>query len=90
VVQYFDVNSGAARYQVRVAGAQAAKGSKPVQAEWTANDRFPTRRLDGGSSTRFILPNVALKTGDRIVVEGIPDAAETAALDYVEIRRAER
>jgi alpha-glucuronidase len=86
VVQYFDVNSGAARYHVRVAGAQAAKGSKPVQAEWTANDRFPTRRLDGGSSTRFILPNVALKTGDQIVVQGIPDAAETAALDYMEVK----
>jgi hypothetical protein len=26
-----------------------------------------------------------LKTGDRIVVEGTPDAAETAALDYIEI-----
>jgi hypothetical protein len=26
-----------------------------------------------------------LKTGDRIVVEGAPDAAETAALDYVEL-----
>ena len=86
IVQYFDVNSGAARYQVRVAGAPG--GGKPVQAEWTANDRFPTRRLDGGSSTRFILPNVALKPGDRIVVEGIPDAAETAALDYIEIKKA--
>jgi hypothetical protein len=70
-----------------VAGAQP--GGKPVQAEWTANDRFPTRRLDGGSSTRFILPNVALKTGDRIVVEGIPDAAETAAIDYVEMKRVD-
>ena len=86
-MQYFDVNSGAARYSVRLTGAPAAKGGKPVHAEWTANDRFPTRRLDGGSSTRFILPNVALKTGDQIVVEGIPDGAETAAFDYLEIRK---
>ena len=43
------------------------------------------RKLDGGSSTRFILRNVALKTGDRIIVEGTPEGAETAALDYVEI-----
>jgi alpha-glucuronidase len=87
VVQYFDVNTGAARYQVRVAEAQ---GDGAVRAEWTANDRLPVRKLDGGSSARYILRNVALKTGDRIIVEGTPDAAETAALDYVEIRKAER
>ncbi len=84
VVQYFDVNTGAARYQVRVAEAQ---GDGAVRAEWTANDRLPVRKLDGGSSTRHILRNVALKTGDRIIVEGTPDAGETAALDYVEIRK---
>jgi hypothetical protein len=31
--------------------------------------------------------NVALKTGDRIIVEGTPEGGETAALDYVEILR---
>ena len=72
VVQYFDVNTGAARYQVRVAEAQ---GDGAVRAEWTANDRFPMRKLDGGSSTRYILRNVALKTGDRIMVEGTPEGA---------------
>ncbi len=29
-----------------------------------------------------------LPAGDEIVVEGIPDGAETAALDYIEIRAA--
>jgi alpha-glucuronidase len=78
IVQYFDVNTGAARYRLRV-------GDRVV-AEWTAADRFPTRKLDGGSSTRFIAPDVALATGDRIQVEGFPDAGEHAALDYVELR----
>jgi alpha-glucuronidase len=82
VVQYFDVNTGAARYQVRVDGTPPA--------EWTADDRLPVRKLDGGSSTRYILRNVALKQGARITVAGVPDAGETAALDYVEIRNAER
>ena len=77
IVQYFDVNTGAARYRVRA-------GEK-VLAEWTANDWFPARRLEGGSSTRKIIPNVMLSGGDVIVVEGMPDAGETAALDYIEV-----
>ncbi len=81
-MQYFDVNVGTARYSVNILGA--AKGTP---AEWTADDRFPTRKLDGGSSTRFILPNVQLQPGDRIVVEGVPQGEETAALDYVELRK---
>jgi alpha-glucuronidase len=82
IVQYFDVNVRTARFSVSTLGA--AKGTP---AEWTADDRFPTRRLDGGSSTRFILPNVQLQPGDRIVVEGVPQGEETAALDYVELRK---
>lgn len=79
-VQYFDVNTGAARYRVRV-------GDR-VLDEWTANDRLPTRRLDGGSSSRRLVRGVDLRDGDAIVVEGMPDAGETAALDYIEVRKA--
>jgi alpha-glucuronidase len=82
VVQYFDVNTGAARFELRIGDAS--------RAQWIADDRLPVRKLDGGSSTRYILRNVELKAGDRIVVEGTPESAETAALDYIEIRRAER
>jgi len=95
IVQYFDVNTGAARYSLRAGTAGRSASAAPDQsaasarqAQWTADDRFPTRRLDGASSTRFILPDVALKPGDSIVIEGTPDGAETAALDYVEIRKA--
>jgi alpha-glucuronidase len=76
-IRYFDVNTGAARFRVRV-------GDRTL-AEWTASDRIPTRRLDGSSSSRYVIRDVSLNAGDTIVVEGIPDAAETAALDYVEI-----
>lgn len=82
VVQYFDVNTGAARFRARI--------GERVIGEWTASDRLPTRRLDGSSSSRRILFDVALKTGDTITIEGVPDAAETAALDYIEIQPAGR
>jgi alpha-glucuronidase len=83
VVQYFDVNTGAARFRVRA-------GDRTL-AEWTASDRIPTRRLDGSSSSRYVVRDVALAAGETIVVEGIPDGAETAALDYIEIQpHAER
>lgn len=82
VVQYFDVNTGSARFRLRV-GAR-------IVAEWIAADRFPTRKLDGGSSTRYVAKNVPLNTGDRIQVEGVPDGAETAAVDYLELRAAPR
>ena len=55
--------------------------------EWTANDRIPSRRLDGGSSSRYVIAGIALKPGDVIEIEGTPDGQETAALDYIEIRK---
>jgi alpha-glucuronidase len=82
VVQYFDVNTGAARFRVRV--------GERVIGEWTAADRIPTRRLDGSSSSRRTFRDVALQKGDPITIEGTPDAAETAALDYIETGPAGR
>jgi alpha-glucuronidase len=82
VVQYFDVNTGSARFRVRV-------GDR-VLGEWTASDRIPTGRVDGSSSSRHVFRDVVLVGNDQIVVEGIPDAAETAALDYIEIRPSGR
>ena len=77
-VRYFDVNNGIARYRVRVSGQ--------LVGEWTAADRVPSRRIDSGSSARRILEGVALRGGDEIQVEGVPEGGETAALDYIEIR----
>lgn len=78
-VQYFDQNNGAARYRLTVAGQ--------VMDEWVASDRVPTRKIDGSSSTRRLTTGIALRTGDEIRIEGVPDGGETAALDYLEIVR---
>jgi alpha-glucuronidase len=79
-VQYFDVNNGAARFQVFV-------GNQLV-AEWSADDRVPSAKIDGGSSARHLIRGLALRPGDEIRIEGKPDARETAALDYIEIQPA--
>jgi alpha-glucuronidase len=78
VVQYFDTNNGVSRFRVRV-------GNQIVD-EWTAADHVPTRKIDGSSSARRVITGLALRPGDTISIEGNPDGAETAALDYVEVR----
>jgi alpha-glucuronidase len=77
-VRYFDQNNGVAHFRVWVAGRQVD--------EWAAADRFPTRKIDGSSSTLRVISGIALRGGDEIRIEGMPDGGETAALDYVEIR----
>jgi alpha-glucuronidase len=76
-VQYFDQNNGAARYRLFVAGQ--------LVDEWVAGDRVPTRKIDGSSSTRRLASGIALRPGDEIRIEGMPDGEESAALDYVEV-----
>jgi alpha-glucuronidase len=77
-VEYFDQNDGASRYRVLV--------GKQVVDEWTASDRLPTRKMDSTSSTRRVISGIALRPGDEIRIEGVPDKTEPAGLDYVEIR----
>lgn len=76
-VQYFDLQGGAAKFRLLVNGQEAAA--------WTADAQLPSPRPHGDNSTRFTAHGVALKAGDKIVVEGTPDAKDHAALDYVEI-----
>ena len=61
-------------------------GNQPIE-DWLADDRLPSRipQPDGASSTRRLVSGVALRTGDEIRIEGVPEAPETAALDYVEV-----
>ncbi len=79
-VQYFDQSAGVSHFKLFV-------GSQMVD-EWSADDRVPERRtkVDSSSSTRCTITGVALRKGDEIRIEGIPDGAEHAAIDYVEIR----
>jgi alpha-glucuronidase len=77
-VEYYDQNNGAARFRVAVNGQTVD--------EWIAADHVPSRKIDGSTSTRRTIPGLALRPGDEIRIEGIPDGGESAALDYVEIR----
>lgn len=76
-VQYFDLNSGVSRFRLWV-------GNQLID-EWAAADHLPARKIDGSSSSRRVIPGVALRPGDQIRIEGRPDGRETAALDYIEI-----
>jgi alpha-glucuronidase len=76
-VQYFDMPDGVARYKVLV--------GKQVVDEWSAADHIPARHLDAGASSRRIIAGIALRPGDEIRIEGVPDRTDPAALDYIEI-----
>jgi alpha-glucuronidase len=76
-VQYFDLQGGAARFTFSVNGQSIVA--------WPADGEFPSRHLHGDNSTRYVVRGVMLKPGDVIRVEGTPDGADPAALDYIEI-----
>jgi len=77
-VRYFDQNDGVSRFRVLVADQ--------LLDEWVADDNLPTRRIDAHSSTRRKIVGVALRSGDEVRIEGLPQGGERAALDYVEVR----
>ena len=81
--QYFDLQGGTAQFTLTVNG-------KPVGTDstWQADATLPSSRPDGDNSTRHIVRNVELKTGDTIRVEGTPDGNDHAALDYIEVQPA--
>jgi alpha-glucuronidase len=79
-VQYFDLQSGAAKFSLVVNGAGVAS--------WTAGAMLPSRRPNGDNSTRFTARNVELKPGDVIRIEGSPEGSDPAALDYIEVAHA--
>ena len=76
-IEYFDQNNGVSKYQVFV-------GNQLVD-EWLADSSLPATAPNGDSSTRRHIPGVALRPGDSLRIQGFPDAAEAAPLDYIEI-----
>ena len=78
-IRYFDYAQGLARFRLWV-------GDQLID-EWIADDMLPTRRIepDGTSSTRRIVSGIALRPGDEVRIEGIPESEEDAAVDYIEI-----
>ncbi len=77
-VQYFDLPTGASKFSLFVNQQQVD--------EWTANDSLPAKKLDASASVRREIRGIALRKGDRIRIEGIPDAGERAPLDYLELQ----
>jgi alpha-glucuronidase len=76
-VEYFDQNNGESKFRVLV-------GDRVVD-EWVADDHLPATKPGGDSSTRRRILGLALRPGDNIRIEGVPDGEEHAALDYVEV-----
>ena len=68
-VQYFDIWAGVSTYTLSVNGS--------VVATWKADDRLPPAQpdehLDGQTSTRQTIRHVALKPGDVLELQGVPD-----------------
>jgi alpha-glucuronidase len=79
-VQYFDLQGGVAHFTLKVNGHPAAA--------WAADANLPSNRPHGDNSTRRTIRSVELKPGDVLRVEGTPDGADPAALDYIEITPA--
>ena len=79
-VEYFDQNSGKSKFRMLV-------GDQVVD-EWVADDHLPAKKPNADSSTRRRILKLALRPGDTLHLEGIPDGDELAALDYVEIHRS--
>jgi alpha-glucuronidase len=75
--EYFDQNNGKSKFRVLV--------DERVVDEWVADDHLPATKPGGDSSTRRRITGLALRPGDNIRIEGIPDGEERASLDYIEI-----
>jgi alpha-glucuronidase len=77
-VQYFDQIDGESKFRLWV-------GDQLIY-EWIANDHLPAKAINGDSSTKCQIPGLALRPGDEIRIEGLPNEADRAPLDYVELR----
>ena len=80
--QYFDLPDGIAHFTLSLDGQQLVG--------WAADGTFPTSHPHGDNSTRFIYAGpdshgIALKPGDMIRIEGVPNGSDPAALDYIEV-----
>jgi alpha-glucuronidase len=76
-IEYFDQNNGGSQFRVFL-------NDKEVD-HWTADALFPAKKPGADASTRRRIPNLALRAGDKIRIQGTPDQDEPAALDYVEL-----
>lgn len=82
-VQYFDIHPGTAQYELLLNGKTVV--------HWRADNTLPPavadKKLDGHTSTRFTIPEVNLMPGDTLMLRSMPDDAEPAPVDYIEITK---
>jgi alpha-glucuronidase len=78
-VEYFDQNNGVSKYHVYVNGQEIDS--------WAADNDLPARKPGGDSSSRRRIEGIALRPGDTIRIEGIPDGDEKAALDFLRVSK---
>ena len=77
-VEYFDFHNGASTYTLQQ--------NRNAIARWTANNSLPTDKLNGSTSTRYLVPEaLQLNPGDTLTIVGHPDGIEPAPLDYLSI-----
>jgi alpha-glucuronidase len=78
-VEYFDQNNGVSKYRVFV--------NDQLVDEWIADNNLPAKKPGSDASSRRRIKGIALRPGDEIRIEGIPDRDEHAALDFVSIKK---
>jgi alpha-glucuronidase len=77
--QYFDTNNGAAHFHLYVNGR--------LVDSWASDNDLPSAKMNGHTSTRHTTSTLALKPGDSIRVESLPDKDDLASLDYLEFSK---
>lgn len=78
-VQYFDGNSGVARFELFV--------GRQLVASWAADANLPSKIPNGDTSTRKRITGIELRPGDEIRITGAPNNGDNASLDYIEIEK---
>ncbi|MGB8259492.1 MAG: alpha-glucuronidase family glycosyl hydrolase [Terracidiphilus sp.] len=86
-VQYFDLHPGAAKF------FWAHNGKLEIGPRgqiWTADAELPSALPHGDNSTRHLVREVWLTTGQTIGIEAEPNGNDRAVLDYIEVIPAKR
>lgn len=79
-VQYFDQNNGVSSFKLFLNQQQIGA--------WDANADLPPDKPNGHTSTRYVIPRVAIRPGDTLRLEGSPNEGEPAPVDYMELKPA--
>jgi alpha-glucuronidase len=76
-IEYFDQNNGVARFRVFL--------NDQLIDEWKADNDLPAKKPGGDSSSRRRIGAIALRPGDEIRIEGVPDGDEHAGVDFLRV-----